>query len=181
MHWHQTDKKSRFSELDVLFGFRFFYPAVSGLEPGMAGWEVQMLPLCYAVPPSAPSSIIYLMQSFRCKLIWITLQWKFQWKINCPGTGIRTLDLSITELSVSPRIERRWRKCRCTIFKGFWCFGSDGWSTKNFFWKKKKHPESLIFSDFESNRSSRVRNHKNAEYFSTKWLKWNVLGSSTGK
>ena len=119
--------------------------------------------------------------SFRCKLIWITLQWKFQWKINCPGTGIRTLALSMTELSVSPRIKRRWRKCRGTIFKGFWCFGSDGWSTKNFFWKKKKHPESLIFSDFESNRSSRVRNHKNTEYGSTKWLKWNVLGSSTGK
>ena len=33
-----------------------FLPAGRGIEPGMAEWEVRVLPLSYAVPPKEPWS-----------------------------------------------------------------------------------------------------------------------------
>ena len=49
VRWHRTNLE--WQVLRRKEDWIQFLPADRGIEPGIAGWKAQMLPLCYAVPP----------------------------------------------------------------------------------------------------------------------------------
>ena len=66
--WHRTTFRAAVSHRKIIFWVRFVYQQSDvGIEPRMAGWEVQTLPLCYAVPLCRPGN---QQKNFR----WICMQ-----------------------------------------------------------------------------------------------------------
>ena len=52
VRWHGTNFRMAGSQSKIFgFDFDFYKQSDAGIEPGTAGWEAQILPLCYAIPP----------------------------------------------------------------------------------------------------------------------------------